>query len=314
MDDSSLIYVSGHSGLIGSSIVRALKKKNLTNIIFKSSSELDLRDQSAVYHFFKIHKIDYVFHAAARVGGIEDNRTHQADYLLDNLLINTNVIKAASENNVKKFLYLGSSCMYPRDTTQPMEESSLLTGKVEPTNEGYAIAKIAGAKLCEKLATQYGKNFISVVPTGVYGPHDNFDPQRSHVVPGLLRRFHEAKVKKLDEVSIWGSGKPLREFLFVDDCVDALIFLMESYNEPDLINIGSDQECSTLELAKIVAAVVGYQGRIILDKTKPDGVPRKLLSSKKINALGWNAKTCLKKGLEETYAWACSNIEEFKLK
>lgn len=304
MHSSSSIFVAGHKGLVGSAIVRALRAKGYDNLILRSRSELNLLDQQAVANFFQSQKIDHVVVAAARVGGIIANSTYPADFLYENLMIAANIVHAAATNNVDKLLFLGSSCIYPKFAEQPICEESLLSGPLEPTNEGYAIAKIAGLKLCELYFRQYGKNFISAMPTNLYGPGDNFDANNSHVIPGMMRRFHEAKERNLDEVVLWGTGAALRDFLFVDDLADALVLLMESYNEPEFVNVGSGTEVSIAQLADMMKEVVGFQGRIRFDSSYPDGTPRKIVDIRRISKLGWSPKIDLKEGLERTYAWA----------
>jgi GDP-L-fucose synthase len=295
------IFVAGHRGLVGSAIVRKLEKAGHRNLVTRQRSELDLLDQAAVHAFFKRESIDYVFMAAGRVGGIYANSTAQADFLYENLVIATNVIHASAQHGVTKLLFLGSSCIYPRLAPQPIPEDALLTGPLEPTNEGYALAKIAGLKLCEYFQLQYGKRFISAMPTSLYGPKDNFDRLGSHVIPGMLRRMHEAKVNGAPAVTVWGTGAPRREFLFVDDLADALYVLMERYDDPQTINVGSGDEYAIGDLARIVKAVVGYEGEIVFDATKPDGMPRKRIDSSRIQALGWRAGTKLEDGLRATY-------------
>ena len=295
------IYVAGHRGLVGSAIVRQLVAQGHSAIVTRTREELDLLDQRAVHAFFREQRIDFVFMAAGRVGGIYANSTAQADFLYENVVIAANVIHAAAEHSVEKLLFLGSSCIYPRLAPQPIPEDALLTGPLEPTNEGYALAKIVGLKLCEYFQAQYGKRFISAMPTSLYGPGDNFHPLRSHVIPGMLRRMHEAKQSGKAKVEIWGTGTPRREFLFVDDLADALYMLMERYEEPATINVGSGQEYSIAGLAAIVKEVVGYEGEVVFDATKPDGMPRKRIDSGRINALGWEASTSLREGLRRTY-------------
>jgi GDP-L-fucose synthase len=301
------IFVAGHRGLVGSALTRRLIELGHTNVITRTRAELDLLDQAAVHEFFQREKIEYVFMAAARVGGIYANSTHLADFLYENLVISANTIHAAFMANTEKFLYLGSSCVYPRLAPQPIREESLMTGPLEPTNEGYAIAKIAGLKLCEMFSRQYGRRFISAMPTNVYGPRDNFDPLSSHVVPAMLRRFHEAKEKAVPSVSIWGTGTPQREFLHVEDLVEALLLLMERYEEPETINVGSGDEVTIRELAEVTRDVVGYEGAIEFDPSRPDGTPRKALDSSRIHALGWHARHSLREGLRTTYEWVLSN-------
>ena len=285
MKTNSPIFVAGHRGLVGSAIVRNLKAKGYTNLLLKSHDELDLTNQSAVQRFFKENQVEFVFLAAAKVGGIYANATYQADFLYANLMISANVIHAAAENDVQKLLFLGSSCIYPKMAPQPLHEEALLTGPLEPTNEGYALAKIAGLKLCEMFQRQYGKRFISAMPTNLYGPADNWHPMNSHVIPGMMRRFHEAKKSNSPGVIIWGSGKPRREFLHVDDLADALFVLMEKYESPQTINVGSGEECTIQELASLMKETVEYEGSIRNDFTKPDGTPRKVMDVSRIQAL-----------------------------
>jgi GDP-L-fucose synthase len=301
VEKNAKIYVAGHRGMVGSAIFRNLKSKGFTNLVFVSSDELDLRNTQAVNEFFFHEKPDYVFLAAAKVGGILANSTYPADFLYDNLMIQNNVIHAAFETKVKKLLFLGSSCIYPKLAEQPIKEESLLSGYLEPSNEAYAIAKIAGIRLCQSYFKQYGCRFISAMPTNMYGIGDNYHPTNSHVLPALIRRFHEAKESNAEEVAIWGSGKPLREFMFSDDLGEACVFLMETYENPDLINVGTGEELSILDLAHSVAQTVGFNGKIIFDSSKPDGTPRKLMDSAKIHALGFRHKTNLKEGLRITY-------------
>jgi GDP-L-fucose synthase len=301
MIKSSKVYVAGHRGMVGSAIVRCLEKNGHSNIVSASSKELDLRQADQVNRFFEREQPEYVFLAAAKVGGILANNTYPVEFLYDNLMIQNNVIHAAYQNGVKKLLFLGSSCIYPKFAAQPIREDSLLTGALEPTNEAYAIAKIAGIKLCQAYHKQYGAHFISAMPTNMYGYGDNYHPQNSHVLPALLRRFHEAKVEGKPEVTIWGSGRPLREFMFSDDLADACYFLMTNYDQPDLINVGTGEEVSILELAAIIGEVTGYTGKIAFDSTKPDGTPRKLMDSSKLHQLGFRHKTSLREGIEKTY-------------
>ena len=295
------IYIAGHNGMVGSAIVRALNLRGFTNLVYRTSKELDLRNQAAVEQFFKDEKPQFVFLAAAKVGGIVANNTYRADFLYENLMIVSNIVHAAYNNGVTKLLFLGSSCIYPKMALQPIKEEYLLTGPLEYTNEPYAIAKIAGIKLCETFRDQYGANFISVMPTNLFGINDNYHPENSHVLPALIRRFHEAKVSGLNEVVIWGSGKPRREFLFADDLADACLFLMDTYNEKEIINIGCGEDLSIKELAELVKTVTGYSGNLVFDITKPDGTPRKLLDVSKLNALGWHYKTTLKEGMNIAY-------------
>ncbi|MBS1949751.1 MAG: GDP-L-fucose synthase [Bacteroidetes bacterium] len=301
MQKISKIYVAGHRGMVGSAIHRALTQAGYGNMITRPSAELDLRNQQDVFSFFEKEKPEYVFLAAAKVGGILANSQYKADFIYDNLMIEANVIKAAHDFKVKKLMLLGSSCIYPKFATQPIQEESLLTGALEPTNDAYAVAKIAGIKLCQSFHQQYGDNFISVMPSNLYGYGDNYHPVNSHVMPALIRRFHEAKIKESPEVIIWGSGKPLREFLFADDLADACLFLMNQYNSPEIINIGSGSDVSIQELAILVADVVGYTGKIKNDLSKPDGTPRKLMDVSKLHALGWKHKVELREGITFSY-------------
>ncbi|MCD6062600.1 MAG: GDP-fucose synthetase [Flavipsychrobacter sp.] len=310
MDSSSKIYIAGHRGMAGSAITRKLHENGYNNIVTRTSSELDLRDQKAVYHFFETEKPEYVFLAAAKVGGIVANNTYRAEFLYDNLIIEANIIHAAKLYNVKKLLFLGSSCIYPKMASQPMREDALLTGPLEYTNEPYAIAKIAGIKLCESYFDQYGCNFISVMPTNLYGPGDNYHLQNSHVLPALIRKFHEAKVNGNTTVEIWGSGKPLREFMYVNDLADGCLFLMRNYNQKQFINIGTGEEITILDLAELVKKVVGFEGEIKMDSTKPDGTPRKLMDSSRLHALGWKHETSLADGLKLTYEFFKSEVEK----
>jgi GDP-L-fucose synthase len=301
MDITSKIYVAGHRGMVGSAIVRRLKAAGFTNFALATSKELDLRVQSEVQEFFRREKTDYVFLAAAKVGGILANNTYRAEFLYDNLLMEANVIDAAYRNGVQKLMFLGSSCIYPKMAPQPLHEDYLLTGLLEPTNEPYAIAKIAGIKLCDAYRAQYGCNFVSVMPTNLYGPNDNYDLQNSHVLPALIRKFHEAKLNNEPFVTMWGTGSPLREFLHVDDLADACYYLMQHYNEPGLVNIGVGEDLSILDLAKLVRRVVGYEGEIHHDLSKPDGTPRKLMDVSKLHGFGWKAKIGLEEGISGVY-------------
>ncbi len=310
MERDAKIYVAGHKGMVGSAIIRALKKDGYENIITVSHNELDLLRQEETERFFAKERPDYVFVAAAKVGGILANNTYKAQFLYENLMIAANVIHAAYKYQVKKLLFLGSSCIYPKYAPQPMKEEYLLTGELEPTNEGYAIAKIAGLKLCDTYRFQYGCNFISCMPTNLYGINDNYHPENSHVVPALIRRFHEAKINNLATVTVWGTGTPKREFLFADDLADACIFLMNHYNDYGWINIGSGEEVSIAELAQLVKDTVGYKGELIFDTTKPDGTPRKLLDVSKIHALGWKHKTSLKEGITIAYQDFLSKLQK----
>lgn len=304
MGNDSRVYVAGHRGLVGSAIVRKLQSEGHRNIVTRTRAELDLLDQRAVHTFFREQKPEFVFVAAARVGGIKANATHQADFLYENLVIATNVIHAAAESGAQKLLFLGSSCIYPRDAAQPMKEEAILTGPLESTNEGYAIAKIAGLKLCQYYQRQHGKRFISAMPANLYGPGDNFDPDQSHVIPGMMRRFHQAAASRAAEVVVWGSGTPRRELLHVDDLGEALYLLMQVYEEPRFVNVGTGEDCTIAELARIMAEIVGFEGSIVFDRSKPDGTPRKLLDVSRMHALGWRASIPLREGLRATYRWA----------
>ncbi len=301
MEKTARIFVAGGKGMVGSALVRALKQQGFESILEPSSQELNLESGPAVTQFFEAHSPDYVFIAAAKVGGIYANNTYRAEFIYSNLKIQTNLIHQAWKSEVKKLLFLGSSCIYPKHAPQPMREDALLTGLLEPTNEPYAIAKIAGIKMCQAYNDQYGTNFISVMPTNLYGPHDNYDPMNSHVLPALIRRFHEAKEACAPEVVVWGTGKPLREFLYVDDLADACLHLMAVHNGNQIVNIGSGQETSIAELAQTVAEAVGYEGSVSFDPEKPDGTPRKLLDVSLLNSLGWKAKTPLKEGISLAY-------------
>jgi len=303
MDKTARIYVAGHRGLVGSAIVRQLEGEGYQDLILRTSSELDLRDQVATASFFQRERPDYVFLAAAKVGGIVANSSYPADFIYDNLMIQNNVIHASYQNGVTKLLLLGSSCIYPRLAPQPIREESLLTGPLEPTNEPYAIAKIAGIKMCQSYNRQYGTRFICGMPTNLYGPNDNFDLTTSHVLPALIRKFHEAKIAGEAGVTVWGSGTPYREFVHVDDVAQASLFLMERYEGWDPINIGSGQELTIGELAEKIGQVVGFRGEIRFDPSKPDGTPRKLCDVTKIHALGWQHRIDLEAGLKDTYAW-----------
>lgn len=301
------IYVAGSNGMVGSAIVRALKAKGYINIVVKSSKELDLKNQQAVHDFFNQEQPEYVFLAAAKVGGIHANNTYPATFIYDNIMIQSNVIQAAYDFNVKKLLFLGSSCIYPKFAPQPIKEEYLLTGSLEPTNEAYAIAKIAGLKMCQFYKQQYGCNFISAMPTNLFGVNDNFNLENSHVLPALLRKFIEAKQNNKQEVTIWGSGTPMREFLFVDDLAEACLFLMENYNGIETVNIGTGEDVSIKELAETIMKIVGFEGNLIFEASKPDGAPRKLLDVSKINNLGWKHQTNLKEGIQKTLNWIQKN-------
>lgn len=309
MDTQSKIYVAGHTGLVGSAILRKLNSEGYRNVITRTLEELDLTNQKATNDFFEKEKPEYVFLAAAKVGGILANSTYPADFIYVNLAIETNVIKAAHDHRVKKLLFLGSSCIYPKDCPQPMKEEYLLTGRLEPTNEAYSIAKIAGLKMCQFFKRQYGDNFISAMPTNLYGPNDNFDLNTSHVLPALLRKFHEAKKDNKPYVEVWGTGTPRREFLFVDDLADALLFLMNRYDEEETINVGTGEDISIAELASLIADIVGYKGEIRFDRSKPDGAERKLLDIAKIRKLGWRCKINLMDGIKRTTEWFDTFLE-----
>jgi len=302
MNKNDKIYIAGHKGMVGSAIFRKLQQEKYTNIVFRTSKELDLCNQQAVTDFFVEEKPDYVFLAAARVGGIHANNSFRADFIYQNLMVQNNVIHAAYQNKVKKLLFLGSSCIYPKLAPQPLKEEYLLTGLLEHTNEPYAIAKIAGIKMCDAYRAQYGCNFISAMPTNLFGPNDNYDLNNSHVLPALLRKVHEAKKNNSPFVEMWGTGTPKREFLFVDDCAEACLFLMQNFNESGLINVGMGEDISILDLAILIKKIVGYDGEIKLDSTKPDGTPRKLMDVHKINSLGWKHKIGLEDGIRNVYA------------
>ncbi|MFT4771533.1 MAG: GDP-L-fucose synthase [Cryomorphaceae bacterium] len=301
MNKEAKIYVAGHRGMVGSAIFRALRESGYTNLIGKTSSELDLRDRTAVAAFFEDEQPEYVFLAAAKVGGIQANNTFRAEFLHDNLAIELNVINESYIAGVKKLLFLGSSCIYPKLAPQPLKEEYLLTGVLEPTNEPYAIAKIAGIKLCEAYRDQYGCNFISAMPTNLYGPNDNYDLKNSHVLPALMRKFHEAQDSGSSEVEIWGSGTPKREFLHVDDMAGACVFLMENYDGKDFVNVGIGEDISISDLANLIAQIVGFEGSLKFDRSKPDGTPRKLMDVSRINQLGWTAQIHLEKGIKMVY-------------
>jgi len=297
--------VAGHRGMVGSAITRKLRKEGFNNLVTRTSSELDLKNQAAVQAFFEKERPDYVFLAAAKVGGIMANNIYRGEFLYDNLMIQSNTIDAAYRSGVKKLMFLGSSCIYPKLAPQPLKEEYLLTGLLEETNEPYAIAKIAGIKLCDAYRSQYGANFISVMPTNLYGPNDNYDLNSSHVLPALIRKFHEAKKNNAPAVVMWGSGKPKREFLHADDLADACYFLMQNYNEPGLVNVGVGEDLEIRELAQLIQKIVGYEGKIEHDLTKPDGTPRKLMDVSKLHSFGWKARISLEEGLKSVY-------EEFK--
>lgn len=301
MNKSEKIYIAGHNGMVGSAILRKLKKEGFNNFVLRSSKDLDLRNQAAVSEFFRENKPAYVFLAAARVGGIVANNSYRAEFLYDNLMIQNNIIHESYLNQVTKLMFLGSSCIYPKLAPQPLKEDSLLTGVLEHTNEPYAIAKIAGIKMCDAYRDQYGCNFISVMPTNLYGPNDNYDLTTSHVLPALIRKFYEAKKSNAPEVIIWGTGQPYREFLHVDDLADACYFLMEKYNEPGFVNIGTGKDLRINELALLVKQVVGYEGAIRNDTTKPDGTPRKLMDVSRLTTLGWSPTITLDEGIRRVY-------------
>ena len=301
MKKQDKIYIAGHRGMVGSAILRALQAQGFSNFLLRTSAELDLRTQQAVADFFAAEKPDYVFLAAAKVGGIIANNTYRADFIYENLMIQNNVIHQAYVNKVKKLMFLGSSCIYPKLAPQPLKEEYLLTGLLEPTNEPYAIAKIAGIKMCDGYRDQYGCNFISVMPTNLYGPNDNYDLNNSHVLPAMLRKFIMAKRNGDVSVTIWGTGSPKREFLHANDLAEACLFLMENYNDSGLVNIGIGEDISILELARLVKKIVGFEGEILTDTTKPDGTPRKLMDVSKLNGLGWKAKITLEEGIQKVY-------------
>ena len=307
MEKNSKIYIAGHRGLVGSALVRNLEDRGYTNIIGRTHKELDLTNQAAVNEFFAQEKPEYVILAAARVGGIHANNTYPAEFIYDNLMIQNNVIKAAHDHQVKKLLFLGSTCIYPKLAPQPIKEEYLLTGALEETNKAYAIAKIAGLEMCKFFKRQYGDNFISCMPTNLYGPNDNFDLQSSHVLPALIRKFHEAKVNNQATVEIWGTGTPLREFIYVDDMADACVFLMENYDGEQHVNIGTGEEVSIRQLAETVKEVVGFEGELVFNTNMPDGTPRKLTVVDKLHGLGWKHQVSLKEGIKLAYNWFLEN-------
>lgn len=307
MNKNSKIYVAGHRGLVGSAILRNLQNEGYENLVLRTSKELDLREKNQVDTFFAEERPDYIFLAAAKVGGIVANNEFPADFIRDNLLIQTNVIDASYRYGATKLLFLGSTCIYPKMAPQPLKEEYLLTGELEPTNEPYAIAKIAGIKMCQSYNRQYGTKYISVMPTNLYGPEDNFDLHTSHVLPALIRKFHEAKESNLPFVEVWGTGTPLREFLYSEDLADACVYLMNNYSSDEMVNIGVGHDLSIKELAEKIKAVVGYTGEIKFDKTKPDGTPRKLVDVSKLNSLGWKATTSMDEGLTKAYQWFLEN-------
>jgi GDP-L-fucose synthase len=313
LSHNTQIYVAGHRGLVGSAIVRALNAQGYTRLLLRTHRELDLTDQAAVVEFFQKERPQAVIMAAARVGGIQANNVRPAEFIRDNLLIQDNVIDAAYQAGVAKFVFLGSSCIYPKLAPQPIKEDSLLTGPLEPTNEWYAIAKIAGVKMCQAYRRQYGFNAISLMPTNLYGPGDNFDLQNSHVLPALIRRFHEAKQRGDASLTVWGTGTPRREFLHVDDLADAVIYLLNTYDNEAIVNIGWGEDVTIRELAEAIASVAGFRGRLEFDASKPDGTPRKLLDTSRLTALGWVPKIKLKAGIESTYAWFKDHVAEARL-
>jgi len=312
MNKADKIYIAGHRGLVGSAILRNLEKNGYNNFVLRTSKELNLTSQADVNQFFEAEKPDYVFLSAAKVGGILANDTYPADFIRDNLLIQTNVIDAAYRNNAKKLLFLGSSCIYPKFAPQPMKEEHLLTGELEPTNEWYAIAKIAGIKMCQAYKKQYGFNAISIMPTNLYGTGDNFNLENSHVMPALIRKFHDAKIKGSSSVEVWGTGSPKREFLHVDDMADATIYLMHNYDGEEIVNVGVGEDVSIKELAELVKETVGFKGELRFDTSKPDGTPRKLLDVSKLNNAGWKAKIDLKEGVASTYQWFIDNKSDYR--
>lgn len=308
MNLNDKIYIAGHRGMVGSAILRQLKAEGYTNFVLKTSSELDLRNQQAVADFFENEKPEYVFLAAAKVGGIIANNTYRGDFIYENLMIQNNIIHQSYLNKVKKLMFLGSSCIYPKMAPQPLKEEYMLTGELEPTNEPYAIAKIAGIKMCDAYRDQYGCNFISVMPTNLYGPNDNYDLKNSHVLPAMLRKFIMAKRNGDANVIIWGTGSPQREFLHADDLAEACLFLMKNYNDSGLVNIGVGEDISILDLAILVKKIVGFEGEIVTDTTKPDGTPRKLMDVSKLNGFGWKAKTTLEEGIQRVYEEIKDNV------
>jgi GDP-L-fucose synthase len=312
MKKDSRIYIAGHNGMVGAAIARNLKDKGYTNIIGRSHPELDLTDQKAVSEFFKAEKPEYVFLAAAKVGGIHANTVYPADFIMINLQIQCNIINSAYKSGVKKLIFLGSSCIYPKLCPQPIKEEYLLTGSLEPTNEAYALAKISGLKMCQFYNKQYGTDYISVMPTNLYGSHDNFGLKNSHVLPALMRKFHEAKVSNSPEVEVWGTGRALREFLHVDDMADACVYLMETYSSDDFVNVGTGRDVSIGELAAIIGKVVEYKGRTVFNTSKPDGTPRKLLDVSRLESLGWKYRIELEDGVRKTYEWFLANEGSLK--
>lgn len=312
MDKHAKIFVAGHQGLVGSAITRKLQELGYDNLILKTRAELDLLDQAVVDDFFKKEGIEYIFLAGAKVGGIVANKQYPADFIYENLQIQNNVIYSAYKHKAKKLLFLGSSCIYPRDCAQPIKEEYLMTGPLETTNDAYATAKIAGIKMCQSFDKQYGTDFIAVMPTNLYGVNDNFDLENSHVLPAMIRKFHEAKVSGAGHIELWGTGSALREFLFVDDLADACVFLMNGYDQPEIVNIGVGQDLTIKELAEKVKAVVGFEGEIRWDSSKPDGTPRKLLDVSRLTGLGWKPKVSLDEGLKMTYEWFKANYDRIR--
>ncbi|HNZ70643.1 MAG TPA: GDP-L-fucose synthase [Candidatus Dojkabacteria bacterium] len=312
MDKNSKIFVAGHKGLVGSAITRKLQSHGYTNLVFRDYTELDLTDQKATMDFFVQEKPEYVFLAAAHVGGILANKTHKADFIYINLQIQNNVIYASYKNNVKKLLFLGSSCIYPKLAAQPIKEEYLMTGPLEETNDAYAIAKIAGIKMCQSFNEQYGTKYISVMPTNLYGQNDNFNLETSHVLPAMIRKFHEAKETNAESVTLWGTGAPMREFLYVDDLADAVVYLMNNYDESEIVNIGTGIDVTIKELAETIKDIVGFTGEIVWDKSKPDGTPRKLLDVSRLHGLGWKHNIELKEGIKMTYDWFVNNYVDIK--
>ncbi len=308
MDKAAKIFVAGHRGLVGAAIVRRLQSEDYTNLVLRTRQELDLMDQGAVKVFFETEKPEYVIDSAAKVGGIKANMTYPAEFLYENLQIQNNLIWSAKEVGVKKFLFLGSSCIYPRDCPQPMKEEYFMQGPPEPTNQGYAYAKITGMKMCEYIYEEHGLNFTSCMPTNIYGENDNFDPESSHVIPALIRRFHEAKVNNTPEIVIWGTGVSRREFLHVDDLADSVVFLLENYTDKQFLNVGTGEDISIKELAETIQKLVGYEGKLVFDATKPDGMPKKLLDVTKLHEAGWHHKIGFEEGLKRTYDWYLENI------
>ena len=312
IDKGAKIYIAGHRGMVGSACWRALSSAGYTNLIGKTSKELDLRDQKAVDDFIKTEKPDAIIDAAARVGGILANDSYPYEFLMDNMLIQNNLIRSAHENDIKKFIFLGSSCIYPKHAKQPLKEEYLLTGPLEPTNEWYAIAKISGVKLIESLRKQYGRDYVSLMPTNLYGPGDNFDLKTSHVLPALIRKFHEAKENNNSKVTLWGSGTPLREFLYVDDLGQAVLFALEHKLEEHLYNVGSGSDLTIKALAEMIQKVVDHNGKILWDESKPDGTPKKLMDSFKLNKMGWKPHIMLEEGIKNTYNWFLDHIDTYK--